>query len=157
MRITGNSSSRHDVGDEARDALETSRRQLAALLDCAPGDVVFTGGGSGADALAVVGTVLAADRPAHVITTAIEHSAVLESCAMAAELGAEITVLRPDSSGWIDPDDVRRALRPDTVLVSVMHANNETRCLAAGVGDRRHRARGRCADAHPTRCRPRAR
>ncbi|GAA5216133.1 cysteine desulfurase family protein [Streptomyces thinghirensis] len=142
MRITGNPSSRHDAGDEARDALEASRRQLAALLDCAPGDVVFTGGGSEADALAVVGTVLAADRPAHVITTAIEHSAVLESCAMAAELGAEITVLRPDSSGWIDPDDVRRALRPDTVLVSVMHANNETGVLqpVSEIADIAHEA-----------------
>ncbi|QUW89939.1 Cysteine desulfurase IscS [Streptomyces sp. V17-9] len=130
MHITGNPSSRHDAGDEAKDALETSRRQLATLLDCAPKDVVFTGGGSEADALAVVGTVLAAtNRSTHVITTAIEHSAVLESCTMAGDLGAEITVLRPDSSGWIDPDDVRRALRPDTVLVSVMHANNETGVL----------------------------
>ncbi|MGW7278128.1 cysteine desulfurase family protein [Streptomyces sp. NPDC054844] len=130
MRITGNPSSRHDAGDEAKDALETSRRQMAALLDCAPGDVVFTAGGSEADALAVVGTVLAATaRSTHVITTAVEHSAVLESCAMAGELGAEITILRPDSAGRIDPDDVRRALRPDTVLVSVMHANNETGVL----------------------------
>ncbi|MFJ3213479.1 cysteine desulfurase family protein [Streptomyces flaveolus] len=143
MRITGNPSSRHDAGDEAKDALETSRRQMAALLDCAPGDVVFTGGGSEADALAVVGTVLAAaDRASHVITTAIEHSAVLESCAMAKELGAEITILRPDSSGWIDPDDVRRALRPHTVLVSVMHANNETGVLqpVADIADIAHEA-----------------
>ncbi|GGU01396.1 putative aminotransferase/cysteine desulfhydrase [Streptomyces lateritius] len=128
MSITGNPSSRHEAGDEAKDALESSRTQMAALLDCAADDVVFTGGGSEADALAVCGTVLAADghRPVHVITSAIEHSAVLESCAMAHELGAEITILRPDGRGWIDPEDVRRALRPNTVLVSVMHANNET-------------------------------
>lgn len=129
MSITGNPSSRHDAGDEAKEALESSRAQMAALLDCAADDVVFTGGGSEADALAVCGTVLSAasgGRTVHVITTAIEHSAVLESCAMAHELGAEITILRPDGRGWIDPEDVRRALRPNTALVSVMHANNET-------------------------------
>ncbi|MFE7328128.1 cysteine desulfurase family protein [Streptomyces sp. NPDC057565] len=131
MSITGNPSSRHDAGDEAKEALDTSRTQMAALLDCTADDVVFTGGGSEADALAICGTVLAAAdrRPVHVITTAIEHSAVLESCAMARELGAEITILVPDSRGWIDPQDVRRALRPHTVLVSVMHANNETGVL----------------------------
>lgn len=143
MSITGNPSSRHAAGDEAKEALESSRAQLAALLDCGPDEVVFTGGGSEADALAVVGTVLAAEhRGAHVITTAIEHSAVLESAAMAREFGAEVTVLRPDSRGWIDPDDVRRALRPNTVLVSVMHANNETGVLqpVADIADIAHRA-----------------
>ncbi|MEV0781228.1 cysteine desulfurase family protein [Streptomyces sp. NPDC050433] len=130
MRITGNPSSRHAAGDKAKEALESSRVQLAELLDCSADDVVFTGGGSEADALAVCGTVLAAaDRRVHVITTAIEHSAVLESCAFAAELGAEVTIVGPDSRGWIDPDDIRRALRPNTALVSVMHANNETGVL----------------------------
>ncbi|TXL83698.1 cysteine desulfurase family protein [Streptomyces sp. IB2014 016-6] len=143
MNITGNPSSRHAAGDEAKEALESSRAQLAALLDCGFDEVVFTGGGSEADALAVVGTVLAAEhRGAHVITTAIEHSAVLESAAMARELGAEVTVLRPDSRGWIDPDDVRKALRPNTVLVSVMHANNETGVLqpVADIADIAHQA-----------------
>lgn len=143
MCVTGNPSSRHAAGDEAKEALDSSRVQLAALLDCSADDVVFTGGGSEADALAVLGTVLAAgERRVHVITTAIEHSAVLESCAFAAELGAEVTVLRPDSRGWLDPDDVRDALRPNTALVSVMHANNETGVLqpVADIAEIAHRA-----------------
>lgn len=143
MRITGNPSSRHAAGDEAKEALDTSRAQLARLLDCGADDVVFTGGGSEADALAIVGTVLAArDRTPHVITTAIEHSAVLESAAMARELGAQVTVLTPDGRGWIDPETVRRALRPNTVLVSVMHANNETGVVQpiADIADIAHQA-----------------
>ncbi|MFC0598281.1 cysteine desulfurase family protein [Streptomyces palmae] len=127
MEITGNPSSRHGAGDEAHEALRSSREQLARLFGCTADEVVFTGGGSEADALAICGTVLAArDRTPHVITTAIEHSAVLESCGLARELGAQVTLVEPDGRGWVDPEAVRRALRPGTVLVSVMHANNET-------------------------------
>ncbi|MET9509528.1 cysteine desulfurase family protein [Streptomyces flavidovirens] len=143
MTITGNPSSRHDAGDAAKEALESSREQMAALLGCTAEEVVFTGGGSEANALAICGTVLAAaDRRVHVITTAIEHSAVLESCGFARELGAEVTILTPDGRGWIDPDDVRRALRPNTVLVSVMHANNETGVIqpVADIADIAHEA-----------------
>ncbi|WP_344266106.1 cysteine desulfurase family protein [Streptomyces sodiiphilus] len=127
LSITGNPSSRHAAGDAAAEALEGARGQLALMLGCPADDVVFTSGGSEADALAVCGTVLAAGPArSHIVTTAIEHSAVLEACRLARELGAEITVVRPDPSGRIDPEDIRRALRPRTVLVSVMHANNET-------------------------------
>ncbi|MFI7175570.1 cysteine desulfurase family protein [Streptomyces spororaveus] len=145
MEITGNPSSRHAAGDAAKEALESSRAQLALLLDCAPEEVVFTGSGSEADALAICGTVLAAKgagRPVHLITTALEHSAVLESCQLARELGAEVTVVAPDARGWVDPESVRRELRPDTALVSVMHANNETGVIqpVAQIAELAHRA-----------------
>ncbi|MEW2491005.1 cysteine desulfurase family protein [Streptomyces sp. NPDC048411] len=126
MTITGNPSSRHEAGDHAKEALDASREQLAALLNCTPAEVVFTAGGSESDALAICGTVLAAEQPVHLITTAIEHSAVLEACELARKLGAEVTIVNPDGRGWIDPDTIRQALRPNTALISVMQVNNET-------------------------------
>ena len=127
LDLFGNPSSHHPIGEAALDAIDAARSQVAGLLGCPAEDVVFTGGGSEANAMAIVGTVLAHYDACsvHIVTTGIEHSAVLQSCQLARELGAQVTVVAPDDRGWVDPDAVRHALRPDTTLVSVMHANNE--------------------------------
>lgn len=117
--VFGNPSSIHAWGQQARKEVEAARASVARLLGCGPKEVVFTSGGTEADNLAVLGA-----PEGHVVTTAIEHPAVLE----AARLRGADTV-RVDGQGRVDPDEVRRALRPDTVLISVMHANNETGVL----------------------------
>jgi cysteine desulfurase len=122
--VYGNASSIHHFGQMAKQRLEMARRQTAALLNCRPQEIVFVSGGTEADNLAVLGTV----RPCqgkHVITTAIEHPAVLGACAQIEREGGEVTYLPVGAGGVVDTDDVRRALRPNTALVSVMHANNE--------------------------------
>src|SRR5580658_10989488 len=125
-QVYGNASSIHHFGQGAKKKLEAARRQVAALLHATPAEVVFTSGGTEADNLAVLGTVRAASRrPAHVITSAIEHPAVLASAAQLEREGVAVTHLAVGAGGTVDPEDVRRALRPETVLVSVMHANNE--------------------------------
>lgn len=120
----GNPSSVHAYGREARKVLDEARERLAALLKVRPKEVVFTSGGSEADALALIGTALARGR-GHVLSTQVEHSAVLESLKLLEKLGFEITLLSPDRFGLIYPEQVEEALRPDTILVSVMAANNE--------------------------------
>ena len=122
----GNASSIHYFGQGAKQRLEAARRQLASLIGAKPTEVVFTGGGTEADNIAILGVVRAARGPRkHVITTAIEHPAVLGPCAELEREGVTVTRLPVGASGVADPDDVARALRPETVLVSVMHANNE--------------------------------
>jgi cysteine desulfurase len=122
----GNASSIHYFGQGAKQRLEAARRQVAALIHARPTEVVFTGGGTEADNLALLGAVRAAPGPAkHLIVSSIEHPAVLEPAKQLEREGVEVTRLRVGANGVIDPDDVRRALRPETVLVSVMHANNE--------------------------------
>jgi cysteine desulfurase len=127
----GNPSSRaHAMGQEAHAAVETARAEVGALIGAAPEDIVFTSGATEADNLAVRGVALAArDRGRHVVTTAIEHSAVLEPCRTLEREGFAVTRVDPGPEGLVDPDDVLRALRPDTVLVSVMAANNEVGML----------------------------
>ena len=125
-KVYGNASSIHYFGQGAKQRLEAARRQLAALVHANPTEIVFTGGGTEADNMAVLGAVRAADgRAAHVVTTAIEHPAVLAPCAQLEREGAAVTRVRVGSSGIVNADDIRRALKPETVLISVMHANNE--------------------------------
>lgn len=123
----GNPSSHHTVGEAAAGALRDARRRVATVLGVRPGDVVFTSGGTEADNLAVKGITLAAlDSGRHVVTSPIEHEAVAESVAYLTRFhGVEATVLPVDGTGLVDPAELAAALRPDTVLVSVMAANNE--------------------------------
>jgi len=122
----GNASSIHHFGQAAKQRLEGARRQIAGLIGAKPAEIVFTGGGTEADNLAILGVVRAAPGPRkHVITSAIEHPAVLGPCGQLEREGVAITRLPVDARGVVDPDDVARALRPETVLVSIMHANNE--------------------------------
>jgi cysteine desulfurase len=127
----GNPSSAHDYGRVPHAALDTARAQIAALIDARADEVVFMGSGSEADATAIRGIVTAARRSGvtrpHVITQSTEHPAVLSACEYAERHhGAEITVLGVDQDGLVDPAELAAAMRPETVLVSVMHANNET-------------------------------
>jgi cysteine desulfurase len=122
----GNASSIHHHGQETRAAVERARGSVAALLNCRPAEVVFTSGGTEGDNLAIAGLVRAGD---HVITSTIEHHAVLNSCKHLESMGCEITYVPVDSHCLVDPDDVRRALRPNTKLITIMMANNETGVL----------------------------
>ncbi|GEP28082.1 cysteine desulfurase [Cryobacterium levicorallinum] len=122
----GNPSSHHQVGEAAAAALREARRSVARSLDCRPGEVTFTSGGTESDNLAVKGIALGAPRGRHIVTTPIEHEAVLDSCDYLRRLhGFEITLLPVDAAGRVDPAGLARALRPDTTLVSVHYANNE--------------------------------
>jgi cysteine desulfurase len=130
LEVPGNASSIHQDGQIAKQRLEMARREVAALLGCEPKELVFTSGGTEADNLAILGSVLANHAPhKHVITTAIEHPAVLNPCRELERVGIAITYVQPGPDGVVDPADIRRALQPETVLVSVMHANNETGTL----------------------------
>jgi cysteine desulfurase len=125
----GNPSSGHWAGRPAREAVETARGQVAALLGCRADEVILTSGGSEANNHVIKGlvsaTVASGVRTPHVITTAVEHPAVLEPCRVIEHLGARVTRLPVDGQGLVDPDDIRHAITPHTVLISVMHANNE--------------------------------
>ena len=125
----GNASSIHSPGQRARAAVDRARDSVAALLGAKPSEIVFTSGGTEADNLAIFGLVSGiapklADSK-HIITTAIEHHAVLNSCQALEKQGVEVTYVPVGTTGVIDPDEIRRALRPATILISVMHANNE--------------------------------
>ena len=122
----GNPSSAHWAGAPAKAAVERARAQVAALLGCDPGEIVFTSGGSESNNHALKGVFFAnRERGDHVVTTAVEHPAVRQPLRFLEALGAKVTVLPVDREGRVDPEDVRRALTPRTILVSVMHANNE--------------------------------
>jgi cysteine desulfurase len=122
----GNASSIHHHGQETRAAVERARESLAALLGSRASEVVFTSGGTEADNLAISGLTRAGD---HVISSTIEHHAVLNSCKHAEAMGCEVTYVPVDGRGLVDPDDVRRALRSNTKLITIMMANNETGVL----------------------------
>jgi cysteine desulfurase len=122
----GNASSIHHHGQETRAAVEDARESVADWLGCSAAEIVFTSGGTESDNLAIAGWVAAGD---HVITSSIEHHAVLHACKHLDKIGCEVTILPVDGRGLIDPSDVRRALRPNTKLISVMMANNETGVL----------------------------
>lgn len=124
--LVGNPSSGHEAGRVAADALGAARRTIAGLFGLTPAEVVLTSGGSESDALALWGTFAARKFTGHLVTTSIEHSAVLENARALAELGVEVSFVDPRPSGHIDAADVAAAIRPDTALISVIHANNET-------------------------------
>jgi cysteine desulfurase len=125
----GNPSSAHQSGQRTRSAVEHARASVASLLHCSPKEIVFTSGGTESDNLALSGILqsfLDKKEPAHLITTQIEHHAVLFAAESLERRGIEVTYLKPDRTGVINPDDVEAALRAHTRLVSVMLANNET-------------------------------
>jgi len=119
----GNASSIHHHGQETRAAVERARESVAALLGCRASEVVFTSGGTEADNLAIFGLARPGD---HVITSTIEHHAVLNACKHLAASGCEVTYVPVDGRGLVDPADVKGALRPNTKLITIMFANNET-------------------------------
>jgi len=122
----GNASSIHQQGQQARGAVEQAREQVAELLNCRPAEIVFTSGGTEGDNLALFGLAKPGD---HVITSAVEHHAVLNAGKRLEEIGCEVTYLPVDGNALVDPDDVRRAIRPNTKLISIIFANNETGVL----------------------------
>jgi len=119
----GNASSIHHFGQHARAAVEKARNSVAALLNARPAEIVFTSGGTESDNLGIFGLVRNGD---HVITSAIEHSAVTNSCKRLEQMGIEVTYVPVNGQGEVDPDDVRKAIRPTTRLITIMMANNET-------------------------------
>lgn len=121
----GNPSSHHEVGESAKRALEDARTEVAKLLGCKAGEVTFTSGGTESDNTAIKGIALAAPRGRHLITTAIEHPAVLESIGFLGRMGFDVTILDVDTTGLVNPADLKAALRDDTTLVSIQYANNE--------------------------------
>jgi cysteine desulfurase len=136
----GNPSSMHAFGQDARAGVDRARAETASLLGARPGEIIFTSGATEADNLAIVGVAFARGREEaarggtaqpggtcrrHIVTSTIEHHAVLEACHFLAQRGYEVTFVPVGTSGIVDPDDVRRAVRPDTALISIMAANNE--------------------------------
>jgi cysteine desulfurase len=126
LEVYGNASSVHFQGQIAKQKLEKARRQVAGMIGCDAKDLVFLSGGTEADNLAILGAVRANSAARkHLVTTSIEHPAVLNTCRQLEREGVEVSYVRAGSDGVVDPADVRRALRPETILISVMHANNE--------------------------------
>jgi cysteine desulfurase len=126
----GNASSIHQHGQHARAAVERARESIAALLHCRSAEVVFTSGGTESDNLGIFGILRSEVAPgSHIITSTIEHHAVLNACKALEQQGIEVTYVPVDSRGLIDPESVRAAIRPNTKLISIMMANNETAVL----------------------------
>ena len=122
----GNPSSQHWAGIPAKEAVEHAREQVADLLQCSPGEIVFTSGGSESNNHAIKGVFFALrEKGNHIVTTQIEHPAVANPCRFLERLGAKVTFVPVDRYGRVDPDDIQKAITPKTVLISVMHANNE--------------------------------
>ena len=128
----GNAGSRtHIFGNKAKNYVDVARRQVAQVVDADKSEVIFTSGATESNNIAILGLKEHAElsNKKHIITTSIEHKAVLEPIEHLEKIGFDVTFVSPDASGKIDPTDVQSALRPDTVLVSVMHVNNETGCI----------------------------
>jgi len=122
----GNASSIHGFGREAKVALEDAREKVAEIIGVSSSEIFFTSGGTEADNLAVKGTAFANRKKGkHIVTSKIEHHAILESCKFLEKEGFEVTYLPVDSQGLVDPEDLRKAIRDDTTLVTIMYANNE--------------------------------
>ena len=122
----GNPSSIHACGQEAKRAVEEARTSVARLISAEAEEICFTSGGTEADNFALEGVAFADEKKgSHIITTAIEHHAILETCKFLEKRGFKVTYLPVDKYGMVDPDDVKKAITPQTILISVMHANNE--------------------------------
>jgi cysteine desulfurase len=125
----GNAGSRtHDFGSRAKQAVEHAREQVAAVVGAKLDEVVFTSGATESNNLAILGLSMHGEKTGrkHIVSTAIEHKAVLEPLEELEKRGFEVTLVRPTRGGWVEPREVHAAVRPDTLLVSVMHVNNET-------------------------------
>jgi cysteine desulfurase len=124
--VYGNASSVHAIGQIAKRKLEQARRTIAAFLNASPGELVFTSGGTESNNLGILGLIRALPAgPKHVITSAIEHPAVLETIRELERDGVSVSYARPGADGIVHPEEIRRHLRAETVLISIMHANNE--------------------------------
>src|SRR4030043_178046 len=123
----GNPSTPHAYGQPVKEAVEHARQQTASLIGAVPEEVVFTSGGSESDNHAIIGTALASSyKGKHIITMSIEHPAVLNTCRYLEErLSFKVTYLPVDKYGMVDPEDIRRAITDETILITIMHANNE--------------------------------
>jgi len=123
----GNPSSAHAIGTRSREALVHAREQISTLLGCEPDEIIFTGGGTEADNMALKGVAWSLrEKGRHIITTKIEHPAIINTALFLMENGYEVTFLPVDGFGRVDPDEVKRTIRRDTILITVMYANNET-------------------------------
>jgi cysteine desulfurase len=125
----GNPSSGYRFGARVNDALESARERVAALIGCEPVEVVFTSCGTESTNAAINSALLMDRDRHHIVTTRVEHSATMKHCETLAKRGHEVTWVSVDSEGRIDPDELERAIRPDTAIVSIMWANNETGVL----------------------------
>jgi cysteine desulfurase len=121
----GNASSIHGFGRDAKVAIDNARETIAAALGALPQEIVFTSGGTEANNLAILGVARTFPEPRHVVTSRVEHPCVLNSCRALEKGGWQVTYVEPDAAGMISVETVARAIRPDTALVSIMHANNE--------------------------------
>jgi len=121
----GNAMSIHEFGKETSDAIELARKRVATALDCEPEEVIFTSGGSESNNTVLKGIDPIPDGKGHIISSTIEHPAVIEPCQYLSKHGIDITYIRVDKFGLVSPDDIKRAIRPDTSLISIMFANNE--------------------------------
>ncbi|KPL01485.1 MAG: cysteine desulfurase, partial [Planctomycetes bacterium SM23_65] len=122
----GNPATLYSLGRRSHEAVENARERVAELLGCSPDEVYFTSGGTESDNWAIQGIAFShTEKGKHIITSAVEHHAVLDACKFLEKIGFEVTYLPVDKHALIDPDDVRKAVRDDTILISMMHANNE--------------------------------
>jgi len=121
----GNAMSIHEFGKETSEAIELARKRVAVALDCEPEEVIFTSGGSESNNTVLKGIDPIPYGKGHIITSTIEHPAVIEPCQYLSKHGIDITYIRVDKFGLVNPDDIKRAIRPDTSLISIMFANNE--------------------------------
>ncbi|HDM79026.1 MAG TPA: aminotransferase class V-fold PLP-dependent enzyme, partial [Deltaproteobacteria bacterium] len=122
----GNPSSSHYYGREPKKAIEVARERVAKLLNCSPEEIIFTSGGTESNNHALRGIAESCrEKGNHIITTAIEHHAIIEPCLYLMKQGFEISFLKVDRYGVVDLDQLAREIRPETILISVMHANNE--------------------------------
>ena len=125
-RDFGNASSLYSMGQQARIAIENSRKRMSKIINAEPDEIVFTSGGTESDNLALAGIAFAnKDKGNHIITSKVEHKAIIETCEFLEKQGFKITYLDVDKYGFIDPEQLRKSIKKETILVSIMHANNE--------------------------------